>query len=393
MLAVITDDFTGASEIAGVAFAKGFSTVIETGGAKNSEADVLIVATNMRSLRPADAALESLRLTKGIMDLSPEIIFKKVDSVLRGNIGPELEAQMRAERKSRALLVPANPGLHRTISDGIYFIGDTPFAESDFANSNDFEVASSHVVDILGNRGTTSASCISPHDRFNGAGVHVGNTISTEDLVVWANRVDERLVPAGAAEFFAAILDAKMPSPRTAEESGNGFGLPGRSLYVCGSRFPSSRVAVLDARGRGDCVLDMPDEVYFSTALDLAAVDRWADTVVRQFAGRSRVIVAALQTPGQPPGDSRLPGVAIAEAMARVTQRVVEAGLVDSLMIEGGATSESVMRALEISSLYPAQSLAPGVTRMRVGGYPNLDVTMKPGSYRWPESIWNNAQG
>ena len=97
-------------------------------------------------------------------------------------------------------------------------------------------------------------------------------------------------------------------------------------------------------------------------------------------------MIAALQMPA---GNS-LDSAAIAAAMARVTRRLVEAGLVDSLMIEGGATSEAVMRALKISSLYPAQSLAPGVTRMQVGGYPQLDVTMKPGSYRWPESIWNH---
>ena len=385
MMAVITDDFTGASEIAGVAFAKGFNTVIETGAARDSRADVQVFATNMRSLQPAEAARESSQLTQRIMALSPEIIFKKVDSVLRGNIGPELEAQMQAERKSRALLVPANPTLHRTISDGIYFIGDTPFAKSDFAHNYGSATDSSRVVDILINRGATSASCISPGDRFNGAGVVVGNTRNTADLAVWAGRVDGGLVPAGAAEFFAAILDTRMAAPAVADELASAPDCSRGALYVCGSRFPSSRVAVLDARGRGDCVVDMPDEIYFSDALDTGAVDRWAGRVVRGLADCNRVIIAALQTPG---GSSGRRGGAIAEAMARVARRVVEAGLVENLMIEGGATSEAIMRALEVSSLYPVQSLAPGVTRMRVGGYPNLDVTMKPGSYRWPDSIW-----
>ena len=214
MLAVITDDFTGASEIAGVAFAKGFSTVIETGDLERPNAEVLVVATNMRSQTPVDAARESSRLTERILAFSPDIIFKKVDSVLRGNIGPELEAQMKSENKLRALLVPANPTLHRTIVDGIYFVGETPFANSDFADNDAPALDSSSVVDILSRRGTTSATCISPADPFNGVGVHVGNTESSDDLAAWAARVDDELVPAGAAEFFAAILDARMPAPR-----------------------------------------------------------------------------------------------------------------------------------------------------------------------------------
>ena len=77
--------------------------------------------------------------------------------------------------------------------------------------------------------------------------------------------------------------------------------------------------------------------------------------------------------------------------LAEVARQAVAAGELDDLMIEGGATAQAVLSALDVASLYPVQALAPGVTRMLVDGHPQLHVTMKPGSYRWPEAVW--AQG
>ena len=135
MLAVISDDFTGASEIAGIALAKGYSTVIETRSIRRTDADVLVIATDMRSLDPESAARKSAQLTSEVLKLQPDLIFKKVDSVLRGNVGPELEAQMKAEHKDAALLIPANPSRKRTISGGVYFVDGKPVVESGFAQS------------------------------------------------------------------------------------------------------------------------------------------------------------------------------------------------------------------------------------------------------------------
>jgi len=260
VLAVITDDFTGASEIAGIALAKGFSTVIETRTVSQSDADVLVVASNMRSLDAESAAIKSAALTEQILALEPELIFKKVDSVLRGNVGSELTAQMKTEAKPRALLVPANPSLQRTIVDGIYYVDDSPIAKSVFAENYNFSSATSRVVEILENRGTSNAICISPGDDFGDDGLLIGNAESSEDLRRWADRVNGQMVPAGAADFFSAILDSRPPAAFLNKTTSEKLEF-GRVLYVCGSNFPSSQKAVVDAASRGLRVVAMPDEI------------------------------------------------------------------------------------------------------------------------------------
>lgn len=385
MMAVITDDLTGASEIGGIALAKGYRTVIETQTVTKSDADVLVIATNMRALDAESAARKSSLLTRQILALEPDLIFKKVDSVLRGNIGPELEAQMKAEKKSRALLIPANPSRQRTIANGIYYVDSTPVAESGFAQTHDFASTTSQVVDILVNRGASNAMCISPSDDYSAVGVHIGNTQNADDLHAWAGKIDDQLVPAGAADFFSAILDTRPPSVN-GKDIGNVERGNGRSLYVCGSNFPSSRIAVADAQNHGIFVVGMPDNIYFAQGPDAALLNGWSRQVSAALLAHTDVAISATQTPN----DSSLSGQMITQAMAEVTRQVVGNGSIDFLMIEGGATAQAVVKALNIDSLFPVQTLAQGVTRMRVDRYPGLHVTMKPGSYGWPEVIWKS---
>lgn len=384
MLAVITDDFTGASEIAGIALAKGHRTVIETQAVSQSDADVLVIASNMRSLDTESAAIKSAELTEQILALGPELIFKKVDSVLRGNVGSELEAQMKAEAKPRALLVPANPSLQRTIVDGIYYVNDAPIAKSVFAENYNFSSATSNVVEILKNRGTQNVTCISSGDDFDDAGLLIGNAKSPEDLRRWAARVNGQMVPAGAADFFSAILDSRLPAGTQNHTNIDDIEF-GRALYVCGSNFPSSQKAVVDAASRGLCVVSMPNEVYYNSEIDPASLELWSREVSAAFENHRNVAIAALQKPG----GTSLSGSQVTKVLAAAARQAVTEGCVDDLMIEGGSTAHALMSALNISKLIPTQLLAAGVTRMKVDDYPNLHVTMKPGSYRWPTSIWN----
>lgn len=384
MLAVITDDFTGAAEIGGLALAKGFSATIETRAVHPTSSDVLVLATNMRSM-PAEVAREvSARLTTELMALRPTLIFKKVDSVLRGHIGPELAAMMEAEGKRRALLVPANPSLGRLIEGGIYSVGGVPIAETGFATDGVGATHSSNVADILRGRGCPDLTSL-PAWAYSPSidGIVVGDARSMSDLTAWAGKVDGNFVPAGGADFFSALLDCSTPEravPPAASPSVWGS----KSLYVCGSRFPASSLAVQAAAANGYCVVRFPDAVYFNREHDPALIRTWAAEVVDAFGAHDAVILAAPQSATS----ASLNGSELTRLFARCATLVFQHVPVEELLIEGGATAQAVMDGLGIEALYPVQSLSPGVTRMRAGKQGTLHVTMKPGSYSWPGTAW-----
>ena len=129
----------------------------------------------------------------------------------------------------------------------------------------------------------------------------------------------------------------------------------------------------------------MPSEVNFRAEIDPELLDHWAKSVLEGLNKYENVVITATQRPN---GQS-LNGRMITKALAEVARQVVNSGMISDLLIAGGATSPAVLGALNIDSLYPTDSLALGVTRMRVDEYPHLHVTTKPGSYRWPDSIWN----
>src|SRR5205814_9282515 len=76
-------------------------------------------------------------------------IYKKVDSVLRGPVAAELEAVMKQLNFARILLVPANPGLGRTIRNGCYFVEGKPLDETHFRHDPEFPRLTSKVQDLL----------------------------------------------------------------------------------------------------------------------------------------------------------------------------------------------------------------------------------------------------
>ena len=118
MILVITDDLSGAAELAGIAFAHGLTAEVQTEFQPRTEAQVICLDTDTRSLKPNGAVAVLQKLARRIKAASPEFIFKKTDSALRGNIGAELGVLLEITARVRAVFVPANPSRGRTIRGG-----------------------------------------------------------------------------------------------------------------------------------------------------------------------------------------------------------------------------------------------------------------------------------
>ncbi len=87
MITVVADDLTGAAEIAGMCLRYGIDVAFGIDAIPEKEAQVVIVATDSRSLSEEQAYKVHLQLAGDIIKNNPnQIIFKKCDSVLRGHV-------------------------------------------------------------------------------------------------------------------------------------------------------------------------------------------------------------------------------------------------------------------------------------------------------------------
>src|SRR4030042_1422321 len=121
MILAVADDITGAAEIAAVGRTFGLTAHIQMRADKNISSDLVVIDTNTR-YRASDSARDIEQALANYDRTSVEWYYKKVDSVLRGNVAEELCAMMRILQKDKAILAPANPAKARVISKGQYFI-------------------------------------------------------------------------------------------------------------------------------------------------------------------------------------------------------------------------------------------------------------------------------
>src|SRR5499425_1678626 len=130
ILGVIADDFTGATDIAGM-LVKGGMPTIQTIGVPAKGAipsDAVVVALKTRSIPAKDAIAQSLKALDALQLAGCKRFFFKYcstfDSTDAGNIGPVGDALLDALDAKQAIYNPAFPENGRTIFFGHLFVGD-----------------------------------------------------------------------------------------------------------------------------------------------------------------------------------------------------------------------------------------------------------------------------
>ncbi len=381
MIAVISDDFTGAAEIGGIGLRNGFTVTIDTGVNTHYDCDILVIATNTRSLCKTEAQKEIKKITEELLKLRPDFIYKKTDSLLRGRVGDELEMQLHVSGKKKVLLVPANPSLNRTIVEGVYYINKIPLMESGLFEDEFDQGCTSNVIDLIGKEYKNQSVSVSLGQQMPCEGFIIGNTPTNEELTGWANVVDETMLPAGGAGFFNAIL-AKIKKDVSSMKTAFTFGK--KALYVCGSNHAPSREVVKKVKEAGGSVLYMPKAILCEENAE-QLIEQWSAQISNAIEKNDKVIIAVdtLECKNIEVISDR-----IRETFAKVVKKVLEKVHLEELLIEGGATAYSIIEYLDYKKFYPEQELAQGVIRMRIEQKKEMYLTLKPGSYQWTDSVW-----
>jgi D-threonate/D-erythronate kinase len=381
MIAVIADDFTGAAEIGGFGLRHGLKVVIETNVDGAGTCDLLVIAADTRSLSKEKAALEISKITRQLKELKPRFIFKKLDSVLRGNIAGELEAQLNEMGLEKAIVVAGNPYFDRMIKNGKYTVRGIPLAETFFANDPEFPIHSSVVTEIIGESHLGVYSC-KVENPLPDKGLLFGDVTSMDEMGKWAERIDETCIAAGGSGFFSVLLKRFYPV-ETCSQHGD-YKVGKKSLFIFGSMYPKSRNMLKKMNGSVLKIMNMPEPIYCSSTVCMPSIDLWADEIGVALSQGHKVVVVA----DHPHCIDESLSVRIKENMGFLVLKILEKSNVDNLLIEGGATTSAILNQLNVKKLYPFKELDLGIIQMKVDGYPDLCITTKPGSYAWPQEIW-----
>jgi uncharacterized protein YgbK (DUF1537 family) len=379
MIGVIADDLTGAAEIGAVGLRHGLRAEIIQSGKPSGLMDIVCVDTGSRSCTPDEAGNRAAAAAKLLQAAGATWIYKKVDSVLRGHVIAEVESVMRQLELQRALLLPANPSLGRTIRDGQYFVRGKLIHKTGFAYDPEYPRRSSQVLRLLKMPDRFSIRVVNGDRQLYDDTIVVGEAGTPDDVSEWAAMSGTKILPAGGSDFFNALLQREKPIGAVQNEV-----LPlqsaGRELFVCGTSTEYSRDFVKKAKRQKKPVLTLPVELIWGTEFSAAAIDSITRHAVEAFNSHPRVILAV-----------GLPLVRNPQVAKRFFRNVVQvAGSVlrkvpiSRVFAEGGATASELVQCMGWSRLVVEREAAPGVATLSVGNDQSTLLTIKPGTYAWP---------
>ena len=348
-LIALADDFSGATEIAGVAHAAGLQVVLTRKGKLTipEDAKALIIDTDTRRKSQNEAAQIHRNLAKQLHGKAAHF-YKKTDSVLRGNILDELHSLLKELPYDQVLFCPANPARKRHIQDGKYTIAGTPLHKTEFGQDPNFPVSTDNVDQILKSRWSQ------PSSKF----WTIPDVISKEDLTQTAQQITDQTLPAGASPFFNAFLHAyglHTPTPHTPLKQDNRT-----TLLVSGSFSEVSRQTA----------------AYFKK-------NNWPVTEIHPnkiTTPLPNAYIALLKITEQPQPNPQL-------LLHKLASTLSQHQLPDHLLIEGGDTAATLLEKFNWHTFSILHQWEPGITTIKPQAPQSPILTIKPGSYPWPPKV------
>ena len=167
---VISDDLTGASDCGGqlVGYGLDVSVVIQSQNSNRKEKEALIFNTDSRSV-PAKEAYERVKkVSEWVKSGSFDMIYKKIDSTMRGNIGQEINAIYDTFHPDFVFIAPAFPEAGRQVIHGVHFLNQKQLHETEVANDPKTPVKDSLISRLIKDQSGREVGHLSYKDLHKG---------------------------------------------------------------------------------------------------------------------------------------------------------------------------------------------------------------------------------
>jgi uncharacterized protein YgbK (DUF1537 family) len=350
--AIIADDLTGAADAAAAYGPTHSSCVILDVDCAWPEAEILSINTESRYLAGEQAAAAVTSSVERALGQHRRV-FKKIDSLLRGNVGVEVAATLarltQGRGKGLAIVAPAFPATGRTTEAGTVKINGVPNTEGSFGGDASAALAAgSLTAEVVGRESSRTTEELARHLRNvkeRGIDAVVLDASSDQDLKTIAAAAELLDFPAllvgsgGLAGHIAARDEG------TAARNAQVRHIT-RTLTVIGSYSGL-------ARQQTEALVEAGSE---HITLDHATLD---DTAVPRRVAEAMARTDVVLTPDPMGTVDKSQALVVADALARATAAGI--GHCDALVLTGGETATAVLKALGAGSFTVLGEVEPGV--------------------------------
>ncbi|WP_434636447.1 D-threonate kinase [Klebsiella sp. I138] len=375
---VIADDFTGSNDTGVQLAKKGARTEVMLSATQkpSRRADVLIINTESRAAC-AEQAAETVRraLAPWCEAAGAPVVYKKIDSTFRGNVGAEIVAAMQASGSRMAVIAAAIPSAGRTTQNGQCLVNGVSLLETEFASDPKTPVTSSRIAELIARQSSLPVhevhldslrrgrlSAVLSAWATDGECMVVVDAVEERDLMLIAQALceQERLpLMVGAAGLANALPVSLFMQEQQA--------LP--VLVVAGSMSEATRRQVERAlcEGRAEVVdIDASRLISSSYALEISSVaeqacaqlSRQHHTILRtsRSAQDRQLIDNLCKTAGM---NRQQLGELLSQRIGEITLQILGQARVGGLFLTGGDIATAVASALGAEGYRIQSEVAP----------------------------------
>jgi len=382
LIAVIADDLTGAADAGVQLVSAGYRTAVffRESEVFGDDLDAVSFDTDSRAMPAGFAAKRVLEATRAAREA--RIVYKKLDSTLRGNVAAELAAALGGARRERVVVAPAFPAAGRTTVGGIQRVHGMPVDETEMANDPDTPVSEAHVPSLLADA-FSSVGALSVENLVDLELVRktledyecvVADVERDADLETLVRAVPDpaRVLWAGSAGL-ALALGSVYPGPCAGDASMQRA--PVRTvLIVVGSLSGVAREQVRRLVGEYGNV-DIPVGVG-----EADAVQEAVETAREALAGGACAVVRS-------PEERSASGESVLGELTEVAALLSEEGLFEGMVLTGGATAVGVARRLGAAGIRLEGEVEAGIPMGALIGPKPYPVVTKAGGFGKPDTL------
>ena len=399
-LLVIADDLTGANEVA-VQFAKkGIATLVvldwqQDWKVYSNEFQVVAVNTDSRHVSAKEAQLRMKTVLDFANSWQIPYCYKKIDSTLRGNVAAELDILRTRLGAGKIMLVPANPSMGRTVEQGLIFVQGKPLAGSVYAEDPMEPTRENSIIRTLQRqidspyhqltRENLQKYQTDQQNLFQEEGCYIFDTSSEQDLLQIGRllfRENQMKILAGSGGFATILplfIEFEINSTHSLQKSK-------RRLFINGSLNPVAHQQIQWARCQTIPVrvLKPPRSNHkeFELHENTNALLNWLQKAYQKND------MAVLTTPSQEMLRDSSIALRDDEVKWRKYLESLIASLLEKIQIEvlvifGGDTALTILKALQYKRLQALSEIIPGVALLKPlnGMRKPIYIVTRPGGF------------
>jgi uncharacterized protein YgbK (DUF1537 family) len=345
-------------------------------------------------------------IVRSLKKFGVEIVYKKIDSTLRGNIGAELDAVIDELGCEVAIVVPAFPETGRTTVNGKHLVEGIPLEETEFARDPLHPVKESQIATLIGpqTKRKVAEICL-PKVREGAESLKL--EIENRKQAGFEVVVVDAETPADLKEIAKAALDLRALSCGSAGLAEGisyclSFSLRRRRLLIVSGSVNSVTLNQIQAAEKSTNVKVLePDLIrILRSANDFdAEVGRLADKAGEAFSRGKDIILRlaasredlfqAFRFGAELGMQEPKTGRSILSLLGRVCRRLLDDDEIEGLVLVGGDTAIEVINSIGARGITIEGEVLPGIPLGRLigGRFAGLPTVTKAGGFGGEDAL------